>query len=166
MGSHFRNTGVALILLGLVAIVLPQAVSIILSVFLGSLLVLAGLAVAYGMWNTPRSSGLAWLKPFVLIVIGLLVAFNPDAVAAALGLLLVIYFLFTGFASFGFALDLRPMAGWRWMALSGALSMGLAVVFLVGWPFSSVALVGILVGISFIFEGVSLLVIGRVMTAA
>lgn len=157
------TTGIILIVIGMVAILLPQAVSIVLSLFIGSLLILSGLVVAYGTWTGYRHKGLAWLKPFVLVVIGLLIVFNPGAVAAALGLLLVIYFLMTGFASISFALDLRPLGGWSWMLLNGLLSIILAIIFLLGWPFNSAALIGILVGISLVFEGASLLAVSRAM---
>ena len=163
--KSFRTTGILLLLIGSISILLPQLVSTVLSLFIGSVLVLAGLAVAYGTWSGYRSSGLAWLKPFVLIIIGLLIAFNPAIVAAALGVLLVIYFLLTGFASIGFALDLRPLGGWVWMMLNGVLSITLAIIFLAGWPFSSAALIGILVGISFLFDGISLLAVSKAMKA-
>lgn len=161
--KSFNSTGVLLLLIGIIAILIPQAVSVVLSIFMGSLLILSGLAVAYGSWTGYRRTSLAWLKPFVLIVIGLLIAFHPAAIAAALGLLLVVYFLLTGFASIGFAFDHRPLGGWIWMLLNGTLSIILAVIFLFGWPFSSVALIGILVGISFLFDGISLLAIGQSM---
>jgi uncharacterized membrane protein HdeD (DUF308 family) len=164
--KSFRTTGILLLLIGAISILLPQLVSVLLSLFIGSVLILAGLAVAYGTWAGYRSSGLAWLKPFVLIIIGLLIAFNPAIVAAALGVLLVIYFLLTGFASIGFALDLRPLGGWVWMMLNGVLSITLAIIFLAGWPFSSAALIGILVGISFLFDGISLLAVSSAMKTA
>ena len=163
--KSFRTTGILLLLIGSVSMLLPQLVTAVLSLFIGSVLILAGLAVAYGTWTGYRSSGLAWLKPFVLIIIGLLIVFNPAIVAAALGVLLVIYFLLTGFASISFSLDLRPLGGWVWMMLNGVLSITLAVVFLAGWPFSSAALIGILVGISFVFDGISLLAVSSAMKA-
>ena len=164
--KSFRITGILLLLIGSISILLPQLITAVLSLFIGSVLILAGLAVAYGTWIGYRSSGLVWLKPFVLIIIGLLIAFNPAIVAAALGILLVIYFLLTGFASISFALDLRPLGGWGWMMLNGVLSITLAIIFLAGWPFSSAALIGILVGISFVFDGISLLAVSRAMKIA
>ena len=164
--KSFRVTGILLLLIGAISMLLPQLVTAVLSLFIGSVLVLAGLAVAYGTWTGYRSSGMAWLKPFVLVIIGLLIAFNPAIVAAALGVLLVIYFLLTGFASIGFALDLRPLGGWGWMMLNGVLSITLATIFLAGWPFSSAALIGILVGISFVFDGISLLAVSRALKTA
>jgi uncharacterized membrane protein HdeD (DUF308 family) len=46
------------------------------------------------------------------------------------------------------------------------LSITLAVIFLAGWPFTSAALIGILVGISFLFDGISLLAVSRAMKTA
>jgi len=66
--KSFRTTGILLLLIGSVSILLPQLVTAVLSLFIGSVLILAGLAVAYGTWTGYRNSGLAWLKPFVLII--------------------------------------------------------------------------------------------------
>ncbi|HFD80501.1 MAG TPA: hypothetical protein ENK05_08955 [Gammaproteobacteria bacterium] len=164
MDEQFRKgamvSGGLLMVLGLVAILLPQAVSIVLSLFIGGLLVLSGIAVAWGVWSGYRESWLGWLKPFVLILLGLIIALNPTIAAAVLGLLLVIYFLLDGFASVTFALDLRPLRGWGWVLFNGIVSLALGVIFLVGWPFSSVWLVGVLVGISLLFDGIALLALG------
>ncbi len=158
--------GIVLVVIGLVAILLPQTVTVVLSVFLGGLLILSGLAIAAGVWTGQRTSAMAWLKPFILVAIGLLIAFSPAAVAAAIGLLLVVYFLLTGFASISFAYELGPLTGRRWMLFNGVLSILLAAVFLIGWPFNSVALVGILVGISFLFDGIGLLAVSRAMNSS
>ena len=163
LSKSYRNMGIVLVIIGLIAILLPQTVTVVLSVFLGGILILSGVTVATGVWVSQRENALAWLKPFVLIAIGLLIAFSPAAVAAAIGLLLVVYFLLTGFASISFAVELGPLRGRRWMLFNGVLSILLAVVFLIGWPFSSTALVGILVGVSFLFEGIGLLAVSRSM---
>lgn len=155
--KRLKTSGILLILIGAIGILLPQAVSVILSVLIASLLIVSGLVVAWSTWYGYRESRLAWLKPFVLILLGLLIAFHPAAVAAVLGLLLLIYFLLDGFASVSLALDMRPLPGWAWLLFNGMLSLLLGIVFLVGWPFSSVWLVGVLVGISLMFDGIALL---------
>jgi uncharacterized membrane protein HdeD (DUF308 family) len=45
--------------------------------------------------------------------------------------------------------------------LNGIFSIVLAVIFLVGWPFSSLYLVGLFVGISLFIDGVVLLTLGN-----
>lgn len=155
--KRLKTSGILLIAIGAIGILLPQAVSVILSVLVASLLIASGLVVAWSTWYSYRASWLAWLKPFVLMLLGLLIAFHPTVVAAVLGLLLLIYFLLDGFASVSLALDMRPLPGWGWLLFNGIVSLLLGVVFLVGWPFSSVWLVGVLVGISLIFDGIALL---------
>lgn len=146
-----------LILVGLIGVILPQVMSITLSLLIAILLILAGIIAGYLTWLNYFRSGLAWLKPFFLISIGLLIALYPLAGAAAFGLLLILYFLLDGFAGISFAFVLRPMRGWIWTLINGIISLVLAVVFLVNWPFSSVWLVGLLVGISLIIDGLALL---------
>lgn len=157
--KRLRTTGVLLLSIGGLGLLLPQIISITLSLLIASLLILAGLVIAYFTWYSYTRSALAWLKPFVLITLGLLVLFNPIAGAAALGLVLLVYFLLDGFAGITFALALRPMQGWVWTLISGLASLALAVVFIAGWPFNSLWLVGLFVGISLVFDGIALLML-------
>lgn len=152
--------GGLLLLLGVVGVVLPQIMSFTVSVLVAALLIAAGLISLYMTWSGYRRSLLAWFKPFALLLVGLLLAFYPMAGAAAIGLLLVIYFLLTAFAGISLGLALRPMPGWGWTLFSGLLALALAVVFLVGWPFSANWLVGLFVGINLIFDGLALLMLG------
>jgi uncharacterized membrane protein HdeD (DUF308 family) len=148
---------VGLMIVGFLGMVLPQLLSITLSLLMAILLVAAGVLTGYLTWLNYARTGLAWLKPFLLIVLGLLIAFNPVAGAAALGLLLTIYFLLDGFASISFAFTLRPMRGWIWTLFNGIISLFLATIFLISWPFGSVWLVGMMVGISLMIDGAALL---------
>jgi uncharacterized membrane protein HdeD (DUF308 family) len=163
--QHLQRTGLVLAVVGLVGIVLPQVISITLSLFVAVLLIVSGLATAYLSWQNYARFGLAWLKPFILITLGMLLVFYPAAGAAALGLLLIIFFLMQAFASISFALAIRPYGGWLWTLVSGVLSLLLAVIFIVGWPFSAVALVGLFIGISLLFEGVALMMLARAANA-
>lgn len=158
---RLQRTGFVLIVLGLIGIVLPQVLSITLSLFIASLLIISGLATAYLSSRSYGRFGLVWLKPFILILLGLLLVFHPEAGAAALGLLLIIYFLLQAFASISFALAIRAMGGWLWTLVSGILSLLLAIIFIVGWPFSAVALVGLFIGINLMFDGIALVMLAR-----
>jgi len=149
-----------LMLAGIVGIALPKFMSMAVAWFVGWLMLVAGGIAFYITWLGFRDHWLVWLKPFVLIVVGLLILFNPVAGAAALGLILAIYFLFDGFAGIGFAMQLRPLRGWGWLVFNGVLSLVLAVVFIAGWPFTTVWLVGLLIGISLFVDGLTLLMLG------
>ncbi len=151
---------IVLLLAGIAGIALPQVMSMALAMFIGWILVIAGAIVFYITWHGFRDRWLAWLKPFVLIAIGLLIVFYPIAGAAALGLMLAVYFLLDGFAGVSFAWELRPIRGWGWLMFNGILSLLLAAVFIIGWPFGSAWLVGLFVGFSLLIDGVALLALG------
>ncbi len=151
-----------LILVGIVGIILPQVMSMAISLFIGWLLVVAGGIVFYITWQGFGDRWSVYLKPVVLIAIGLLILLNPIAGAAALGLMLAIYFILDGFAGVAFGWELRPLRGWGWLMFNGLLSFALAVIFIVGWPFTTAWLVGLLVGISLFLDGVTLLMLALV----
>ena len=100
-----------------------------------------------------------WFKPFILFLLALLILFHPAVVISTLGLILAMYFLIDGFAGIALAVEIKPAKGWFFMLLNGLLSLLLGAIVLVGWPLSSTWLVGLLIGISFLFDGIALLAI-------
>ena len=106
---------------------------------------------------------MAWLKPVLLLVVGGLMLVYPVTGVATLGLLLAIYLLMDAFGSFALAQSIHPAKGWGWMAFNGVISALLAALFLIGWPATSIWLVGLYVSISLIFDGWSLVTIGWVL---
>lgn len=152
-------TSIALLLVGVIGILLPQVMAVTVTIFAGWLLVLAGGLSLYSTWHGFRARGVAWLKPFVLLVFGLLILLHPLAGTAAFGLMLAVYFLFDGFSGIAAAWEARPQGGWGWVMLNGLLSLLLAAVFIAGWPFTSIWLIGLFIGISLFFDGLSLLMI-------
>ena len=151
------TTSIVLIIIGIVGIALPQFLSMAIALFAGWLLLFAGSIALFISWYGFRDRWVAWLKPFVLVAVGLLILLNPIAGTAALGLMLAIYFLFDGFAGVGSAWEMRPQSGWGWMMFNGATSLVLALIFILGWPFSSAWLIGMFIGISLLIDGISLL---------
>jgi len=83
--------------------------------------------------------------------------FYPMQGIAALGLLFAIYFFTDAFAGFGLAFSMKPQKMWWLWLVNAVTSLVLGVIFIVGWPFSSLFMVGLLVGISLLFDGVALL---------
>lgn len=164
MDSRSRKTviitSMVLILAGIAGIALPQVMSMTVAFFAGWLMIIAGGIAFYITWHGFRDRWVVWLKPFALIVVGLLILLHPLAGAAALGLILAVYFLVDGFAGVGAAWELRPRRGWGWLMFNGLLSLVLAAVFIIGWPFTSAWLIGLFIGISLLFDGLSLLMLG------
>ncbi len=158
--KHSILIGILLIIAGLLGIFLPALMSISITIFVAWLLIVAGFFSGYQVYKNYPKKWLAWLKPFILLVTGVLMLLYPLPGVAALGLLLAIYFFIDAFASISFCLELHPHKGWGWMLFNGIISLALGVIFLIGWPFSSMWLVGLFVGISLFMDGLSLLAIG------
>ena len=169
--KRFKKTslivGIALSIIGIAGVALPQITSLVSEIFLGWLLVMAGVLAGYIVFLSQGRSMIAWLKPVLLIVTGALFLFNPPAGIAAMALLLTFYLLLDAFASFGLAYDYRPLKGWLWMVFNGVLSLLLAFFVLIGWPETSAILIGIFIGISLLFDGLALifmsLAVGKVV---
>jgi uncharacterized membrane protein HdeD (DUF308 family) len=153
-------TSIVLLLAGVAGIALPQFMSMAVAYFVGWLMLFAGGIALYITWHGFRDGWVVWLKPFALIAIGLLILLHPVAGTAALGLMLAVYFLLGGFSGIGYALEVRPRRGWGWLMLNGVLSIVLAAVFLAGWPFTSLWLIGLFIGISLLADGIALLMLG------
>jgi uncharacterized membrane protein HdeD (DUF308 family) len=156
---RLRNIGLLLVLLGVAGIIVPSVLGLAISLLIAVLLILAGILSGYLAWSSYNRSGLGWMKSIILLALGLLIAFYPQAGTAAIGLVLIIYFLMDGFANVVLSLELRPLPGWGWTLFNGIVSLVLAAVFIGGWPFSSHWLVGLLVGISLLLDGLALLML-------
>ena len=154
-----KTTSIVLIVVGIIGIALPQFLSIAIALFAGWLMIFAGSIALFITWHGFRDRWVAWLKPFVLITVGLLILLNPIAGTAALGIMLAIYFLFDGFSGIGSAWEMRPQKGWGWLMFNGAISLLLAAIFIIGWPFSSAWMIGLFIGFSLFIDGVSLLML-------
>ncbi|GBE44195.1 MAG TPA: hypothetical protein ENH05_08035 [Rhizobiales bacterium] len=152
--------GVLLVIVGLAGAAVPQIMSLVVVIFLGWLLICAGILSAYLVFLSRGRSMIAWLKPVLLALIGTLFLMNPAAGVATLALLLSIYLLLDAFGGLGLAHDLYPHRGWGWMAANGVMSLILAAILLFGWPVESPTLVGIFLGLSLAFDGLALVLIG------
>ncbi len=159
--KYSKIAGIVFLLLGVVGIFFPVIMSLATSIFFGWLLILSAFLSAYHTYNTDKKDWLGWLKAFIFFITGALVVINPLPGVAALGIIFAVYFFMDAFASFALAFDTKPKKGWWIVLLNGVLSVILAIVFLMNWPFSSLWLVGLFVGISLLFDGVVLLTFSK-----
>jgi uncharacterized membrane protein HdeD (DUF308 family) len=163
VAKNAMGAGIVLILLGMAGIVFPAFMSVAVVFFVAWMMLLGGLASGWFTWMSDRSDWMGWFKAFIPVLVALMLFFKPMPGIAAVGLLLAIYFLFDSFGNMALALTMKPAPGWWMWLLNGLFSLILAVIFLVGWPFSSLVLVGLFVGISLLIDGVVLLTLGRAL---
>jgi uncharacterized membrane protein HdeD (DUF308 family) len=162
-GRYTLLIGILLVVIGLIGIVFPIMLSLAASVLLGWLLLFAAIGWAIHTASYSPRSVMNWFKPALLLLTGGIVLLYPISGIAMLSLLLAFYLILDAIASFTLARTMQPAKGWGWMAFNGFTSALLALLFLIGWPVSTLWLVGIFVGISLLFDGLTLVNIGWIL---
>jgi uncharacterized membrane protein HdeD (DUF308 family) len=87
-------------------------------------------------------------------VLGIAVLLLPAAGVASLALLVGAILLVGGIIRTALAWRLRPRRGWGWVLFDGLLSIVLAILIAIGWPQSSLPIIGLLTGFSLISAGI------------
>lgn len=156
--------GVALIVIGVLAMLAPMVVGATAVMAVGFLLIGAGVAMTYGAFR----SDAGWF-PILLGVVtalaGSLLVIRPLVALASIALLLAAWFLVQGLLEIMAALQARPAQGWGILLSSGILSLLLAYLIWSDWPLSGIWAVGILVGVRLVFSGITMLMIGGAQSA-
>ena len=158
--KHAKIGGTLLVLFGIAGILFPSFMSLTTVLLVAYLMLFAGVSVGVLTYKSNREDWMGWLKIFVLVLSSLFLLLYPVQGAAALGLVFAIYFFTDAFASFSLAFSLRPQKIWLVWLFNAITSLALGVLFVIGWPMSSLLLIGILVGISLLFDGIALLLGG------
>jgi uncharacterized membrane protein HdeD (DUF308 family) len=152
---------VLMILAGVLAIVVPQAAGLAVSLLVGWLLLFSGVAHLVFAWYARGAGGILWelLLGILYLFIGGYVLTRPVAGLATLTLVLAIYLFFEGVLELVLSFQLRPLPGWVWLLFDGIITLILAGMIWRTWPSSSEWVIGTLVGISMLFSGISRLTI-------
>lgn len=158
--KHSLLIGGLFLVLGLLGIILPSALSLVASTFLGWMMLSGGILSLYFAFLTKWRSAWSWIKALLLVFTGMLILFNPVAGILAVALLIALYLMMDAVGTFTLAQAIYPHKGWGWMAANGLLSLGLALVMVFAMPATTVVLVGLYLGISLLFDGIALIMLG------
>jgi uncharacterized membrane protein HdeD (DUF308 family) len=147
--------GVVMILLGIVAMLLPLATGIGVSVAFGWIVVFSGVAyIASAFAARGAGSFLGRLVIGIVYVLGgLFLAFNPGLALESLTLALALMFLFEGIMEIVVFFQFRPLDGSGWVLADGIVTLVLAYLIWRPWPGSSVWAIGTILGINLIVSG-------------
>jgi uncharacterized membrane protein HdeD (DUF308 family) len=150
----FLAFGLALVLLGVLAIVRSVAATVVSMLFFGWLLLFAAgievvQAIMVGKW-----AGLFqhWLSAALFGVLGALIIWRPMVTAEILTLLIGAFFLVAGAFQLitPFVISLPE---WGWHALNGLITFVLGILILAQWPVSGLWVIGLFLGIELVFYG-------------
>lgn len=162
--------GIAMVLVGLLAILAPAISGMFLTVLVGCVLIFCGLMhfVYAGDTHTGGAEmtatgvkthrGSIWweiLVGMLYIAAGIYVLVHPMAALVTLTLALGIYLLLEAVLEFVLSYHFQGMRGSGWLLFHGIITIILAVIVFRTWPRSSVWLIGTLVGISIFISGIA-----------
>ena len=156
--------GIALIVLGILAILSPAIAGGTVVTIIGLILLVAG--VVQVLRTLQAGAGTEKLLTTILGVItvlgGIAVIAHPFLGLAFLTLALALYFAAEGVWKIVASFRYRPTAGWGWLLGSGAMSLLLALLVWSQWPISGLWAIGILVGINLLGTGAALVTLAQV----
>lgn len=160
--------GVAMLLIGLVALVFPMFSTLVAALFVGWVFLVSGGFMFFGAFSIHGTGPFfgALILGLLSIVAGVFLIFNPLAGAVALTLVVGVIFIFQGAFEIFFALETRPHQGWVGMLISGIASIVLAVLIAAGWPAISLVVLGILLGVNLVTTGIGYILISRSLRPA
>jgi uncharacterized membrane protein HdeD (DUF308 family) len=159
----FLAQGIVMMVLGVLAVAVPNIATLAVEIFVGWLFFAGGIFRAISVWHSRRAPGFAWslLAAVLSVVLGLILIFHPLAGVLTLTMVLVAFFVIEGIVSIVAAIEHRQhLRSWGWVLFSGIIDLLLAYLIWQGWPSSAAWAIGLLVGINILFLGLSL-----VMTA-
>ena len=162
-GGTIRNCGLALVVLGLVAIFAPSFAGTAIGVVLGIFLVLSGFVRVAFAW-VAASWGSALLRfafGVLAIVAGGYMVAQPGTALRVVVLAAIIYFVVDGVSAILFALRLPPAAGGGSVILGGIVSLALGIMMWRNWPLPGEQMLGIYIGVKLLVDGVVMVVIGQ-----
>ena len=147
--------GMALSLLGVVAMVRSVAATVVTMLFFGWLLVISAIievaqALMVGAWV---GFLLHSLSAVLFGVIGLFLIRSPVVGADVATLLMAAFFLIGGLFRLIGSMTI-PLVNWNWqVALDGAIALVLGILILARWPTSGLWVLGFFVGLDLLLYG-------------
>jgi len=167
-GNFLMFLGIALVILGMVAISLPVVAGTAVVYAIGTLLLLAGIFQLIIGFREPSLSGklLGVLLGAITGVTGLAVLAHPLYGLAALALVLAMFFVIEGIGKIVVSFSYRPAPGWIGVLLSGVLGLVLGLMIWNQWPLSGMWAIGVLVGVDLVSTGVSLIALSMTIKQA
>jgi uncharacterized membrane protein HdeD (DUF308 family) len=155
--------GVGLIIIGVLALAVPQQSGMAIAVGVGILLLLSGLLRVVFLFLSPSWGAflLRLLFGGLSVVAGAMMILDPAFGLKAITIVAIVYFIFDGITEIILGLQLPPGTGGIWMMLSGAVSLVLGIFIWRQWPMSGDVAVAILVGIKLILNGIVIIALAR-----
>ena len=158
---HIRNAGIALAIIGIIAIALPHFATLAVELLLAWTLVIGGAIGLFFGWRgrdflTWWHTGVTFL---LTLILGIVFLVHPFSGIETMTVFVVGLFFLQGIASLLLAFQLKSsgVAKWLSMVFSAISSLLIAGLIMSGWPGSADWAIGLLVGFNMLTTGLSLI---------
>jgi uncharacterized membrane protein HdeD (DUF308 family) len=157
----FLFEGILLVILGLAAMIVPPLASLAVTIFLGWLFLISGIAGLLLTFWARQLPGFWWslISAVLAIVAGFILLTRPVQGTLTLTIVVGAYFLAEGVATIMYALEHRRELSqrWSWLLVAGLMDIVIAGIIIAGLPGSALWAIGLLVGINLLFGGATLI---------
>jgi uncharacterized membrane protein HdeD (DUF308 family) len=162
----FVLVGIALVVLGTLAMGSAFVASLAAAFVLGVLILMGGVAESLGaFWCRAWSGFFQHLLMGVLsIVVGVLFLRAPVNALLALTLLVAFFLMVGGIFKITAALSYR-FAAWGWPLVSGLIDLVLGIMIWQEWPASALWVIGLFLGINMVLRGFHWIALGLAFRA-
>jgi len=159
--TWFTIYGIAMIILGALAVFAPNVATFAAEILIGWLLIASGVFGLIAVLTAGSSAPGYWwnlLTAIVYLLAGVALLWHPTAGVLTLTIILAAYLLATGIAKIVLALGYRQAVpgAWGWMLVSALIDIALGVLIVSGLPGTAVWVLGLLIGINLLFTGIAL----------
>lgn len=146
---------------GLLALFNPFAATLAATLMAGWVFAILGVVQIIQSFQLRGWGGFLWALLFgvLSLLVGISLLANPLAGMVSLTLLVAVLFLVTGVIKIMYSFSLRPIAGWGWVLASGIVSLALGVMIMTDIPWSVGNVLGILLGVELLSNGVLFLLV-------
>jgi uncharacterized membrane protein HdeD (DUF308 family) len=160
MAAHwklFMFQGVAMIVLGVLAVLVPMGATLVIELFIGWLFLVSGVVGLIALFSVHNTPAFLWglLTAALSVVAGGLLIANPVAGALSLTFVLAALFVVEGVFQIATSFGYRHVmaASWVWLLVSGIADLLLAAIIFIGWPISAAWALGLIVGVNLLTSG-------------
>src|ERR1700744_3561716 len=157
----FLIEGILLSVLGLAAMIVPPAASLAVTIFLGWMFLISGIAGLVLTYWAREMPGFWWslISAALAVLAGIILLAQPAQGVLTLTIVVGAYFLAEGVATSMYALEhRRELSGrWSWMLIAGLMDILIAAIIISGLPGSALWAIGLMVGINLLIGGTALI---------
>src|SRR6267154_2986400 len=157
----FLIEGILLMILGLAAMVVPAFAGLAVTIFLGWMFLISGIAGLVLTFWAREMPGFWWslISAALAVLAGGILLARPVQGVLTLTIVVGAYFLAEGVTTIMYALEHRRELSerWSWLLFAGVLDILIAAMIIAGLPGSAEWAIGLLVGINLLFGGSTLI---------